>query len=99
MQPFSDIYMRFDQLNSGLFIEIGLKFRHGHQDLPGTGTALLTDNACFRKLVHDAGRPVKADLENTLQKTNRSLVFLDDKTPRLYKVLIASGIRLHFCLR
>ena len=52
------------------------------------GAFLRTDHAGIRKLVHDTGGPVEADLEYTLQHSNGCLVLFDDEFPGIGKEFI-----------
>ncbi len=49
---------------------------------------LPTDDAGVGQLIHDPGGTVEADLQKTLQHTDRSFVFLDDETACPFKILI-----------
>ena len=69
-----------------MFLYISFKFFHGHQDLTWLRAFLRTDHAGIRKLVHDPCCPVKADLEHSLQHTDRSPFFLNDEFACIHKV-------------
>ena len=98
---------RFFKIRSVLF-QIIFKFTLRHQDLARLGAFLRTDHACVRELIHDAGSPVEADLEYTLQHSNRCFILFNDEFPGVGKEFIhiftAAGCRgyllyfFHLCL-
>jgi hypothetical protein len=84
-----ELLYRILDISSLLLLQEILKLFHVHQDLAGLGPFLRAHDAGVAQLVHDAGRAVKADLEQPLQAPDGCFFFLNDKDTGINEVFIA----------
>ena len=65
-----------------------LELFHRHQNLARFRSFFLSYYAGLGQLVHDAGRPVKADLERSLEHSDGRFVLLNNELSCLDKVFV-----------